>query len=287
MNALRRPDLEEVISCPECLGALKELDDGTLGCTNCARVFPIRDGIPFFSEVSAEIVPDPGESYVHNKKAWSAWRHRNFDFLAQETGTLAAGSRVIDVGAGPGFFGELFDKHHYVAVDFYPYRGIDLVADIVHDRLPIQSCIADAVILSNVLEHLSKPEPALQECCRILRPGGRVLITVPFLFKIHQAPYDFCRYTHYKLRQMLEQCGFEAIDVSKLGSMLDLLGSLKYEYGRIAMQHTRHPWLLGQALRLDYHVNHLIRKWFVKLDDAALTQQDYFVGYSCVAKKPL
>jgi hypothetical protein len=142
------------------------------------------------------------------------------------------------------------------------------------------------VILSNVLEHLSKPEASLQECRRILMPGGMVFITVPFLFKIHQAPYDFCRYTHYKLQQMLEECGFEEVRCRKLGSMLDLISSIKYEFNRIAMQHAKHPWLLKQALRLDYHFANLMRKMLLNIDDASLTEQDYFVGYSCAARKP-
>jgi SAM-dependent methyltransferase len=286
MSALRRSVLSEVLACPHCFGTLNETVEGSICCENCATDFPIRDGIPHFCEVSRDIVPDQGESYVQNRTVWSSWRKKNYAFFDRELSATPAGSRIIDVGAGPGFFKELFHKHQYFAIDFYPYHGIDMVTDIVQDKLPLHSNIADAVILSNVLEHLSKPESTLQECYRIMKPGAKLFMTVPFLFKIHQAPYDFCRYTHYKIQQLLEERGFEVVCCNKLGSILDLLGSIKYEFSRIAMQHTKHPWLLKQILRLDYHLNNFINKVLLRLDDVMLTEQDYFVGYSCIARKP-
>jgi hypothetical protein len=139
MSTLARPDLGEILACPHCFGAIKELAEKNIRCGNCMAVFPIRDGIPHFREALQDIVPDPGGSYLHDKKAWSSWRKKNYAFFDSELAAIPADSLIIDVGAGPGFFRDLFQKHRCYAVDFFPYRGIDIVTDIVRDKPPIRS----------------------------------------------------------------------------------------------------------------------------------------------------
>lgn len=52
--------------------------------------------------------------------------------------SVTNGSTIIDIGAGPEFFNELFKKHKYFSFDVYPYSGVDVVTDIVQDQLPIK-----------------------------------------------------------------------------------------------------------------------------------------------------
>ena len=113
------------------------------------------------------------------------------------------------------------------------------------------------------------------------------IVFVPFLIKIHQAPYDFCRYTHFKLQRMLDQAGFREISIQKLGTALEVMGSLKWHiYHVMAPRHTRSSWWLQQLLRVEYHVTQLIVKWLLRdVTDLQWTEQDYFVGYGCVACK--
>jgi len=275
----------ELLGCPACSGPLA-LDAGSsLACGSCGLRGNLRGPVAFFSEVKEDVIPDSGTGYVQERGKWSAWRTKNFRFFQGQMARRPAGSTVIDVGAGPGFFPELFEGHRYLALDFFPYPGIHVVSDIVKNRLPVRSGSADVVILSNVLEHLNRPELVLAECHRVLKEGGELLLTVPFLFKIHQEPYDFCRYTHFKLKELVEEAGFRLESCQKLGTMLDLMGSIKYEYAVLAERHTRHKWLLRQLLRVDFHVNRVIAKYLAPLDEASLTEQDYFVGYALVGRK--
>lgn len=93
--------------------------------------------------------------------------------------------------------------------------------DIVHDLehpIPLADASYDGALLINVLEHVFNYRQLLQESVRILRPGGTVVIVVPFLFPIHPSPYDFHRFTEMALRRECESAGLEHIEVWPLGS---------------------------------------------------------------------
>lgn len=94
-------------------------------------------------------------------------------------------------------------------------------ADIHSDfekLLPMQSSSYDGALLINVLEHIFEYRQLLGETHRILKPGGRVIIIVPFLFPYHASPQDYHRYTQTALERALEAAGFKGVRVEALGS---------------------------------------------------------------------
>lgn len=109
----------------------------------------------------------------------------------------------------------------YIALDL-PVTGKGLYAarpDIFADaaRLPLNEASVDAVVCLEVLEHVSRPQAALAEFARVLKPGGTMLFSMPFMYPIHDAPYDFQRLTEYGLRRDLDAVGFDIIRLEKLG----------------------------------------------------------------------
>ncbi len=100
----------------------------------------------------------------------------------------------------------------YVGLDYYATAKViyatrpDVYADA--GRLPFFDASMDGVLLFEVLEHLPDPEAAISEIARVLRPGGKFLLSVPFLYPIHDAPYDFHRFTRYALLRSLRRHGF-------------------------------------------------------------------------------
>lgn len=159
-------------------------------------------------------------------------------FLREAMAGLAPGARVLDVGAGDAPYRELFAGFHYVTSDWegtshVPDAPYDLVAQ-AHD-LPVEDASFDAVVCTQVLEHLPEPWLALEEFHRVLRPGGRVVVTAPLTWYLHELPHDYWRFTAYGLRHLLERAGFERIDIRPMNDSPSTIAEL--------LRHLR--WILG------------------------------------------
>jgi SAM-dependent methyltransferase len=66
-----------------------------------------------------------------------------------------------------------------------------------------------------VFEHIFSPHQVLAELHRVLRPGGTILISIPFVFREHEKPFDFARYTSFGIRHLLIECGFSIQQIEK------------------------------------------------------------------------
>ncbi len=130
-----------------------------------------------------------------------------------------AAGRVLDVGCADRWVVQyLPGGHEYFSLD-YPATGAALYQarpSVFGDarRLPVADASIDTVLLLEVLEHLRHPADALSEACRVLRPGGKLLLTMPFLYPEHDAPHDYQRYTSHGLIRELKAAGFVAEDPS-------------------------------------------------------------------------
>lgn len=149
----------------------------------------------------------------------------------------------------PKFKGELLDigcgkmpyKNYILensAVD--TYVGLDIENALVYDKdikpdfvwdgrtMPFQDNSYDCAFGTEVLEHCPEPEIVLKEVYRVLKPDGVFFFTVPFLWCLHEVPYDEYRYTPFSLRRHLENSGFKDIDIEATGgwhaSMAQMLG---------------------------------------------------------------
>lgn len=138
---------------------------------------------------------------------------------------------VVDVGCADRWAsGHLPAGCTYYGID-YPATGVarygarpDCLADAA--CLPLQDGSADTVLLLDVLEHLRHPQAALAECARVLRPGGRLLLAVPFLYPVHDAPHDFQRLTEFGLVRDAAAAGLQLESVTATPSSMDTLGAL-------------------------------------------------------------
>ena len=121
----------------------------------------------------------------------------------------------------------------------------DVYADV--QQLPINANIADAVIFFEVIEHVPNDEAAIQEIARILKGSGLLFISAPFLYPLHDQPFDFKRYTCHGLNHLLIKYGFEIIEVKQHGnsittimqlinlSLLDLIKSVENKSRLLAL----------------------------------------------------
>jgi SAM-dependent methyltransferase len=104
-----------------------------------------------------------------------------------------------------------------------PY--LDFEADLTAP-LPFDDKSFDTVLLTDVLEHLPEPASTLNEIARVLRPDGKLLLGVPFLYWIHEEPHDYHRYTEFALRRMCERSGLKIVDLQAYGGLPEVLCDL-------------------------------------------------------------
>jgi SAM-dependent methyltransferase len=153
---------------------------------------------------------------------------------------LPAGTRVLDIGAGDEPYRELFDHCEYVTVDWAnsPHEHAsetDVVASA--DSLPLEDASFDAALCTQVLEHVPAPVEVLREAHRVLRAGGTLLVTVPFVWEEHEKPFDFQRFSSSGVSNALEAAGFADITVQPRSDYFTTLAQL--------MRNAR--WAMGRA----------------------------------------
>lgn len=101
----------------------------------------------------------------------------------------------------------------------------DLLCDL-NEPIPLPDASFDTIIFSDVLEHLYRPHQALLEIRRLLRPGGKLLMNVPFLYWLHEEPHDYYRYTRFALERMVHDAGLQVIELQTLGGAPEVLADI-------------------------------------------------------------
>lgn len=134
--------------------------------------------------------------------------------------------RVLDVGCGRQPYRALV-RGPYVAVD-WPSTSHQVRPDAQADAaaLPFGAATFDAVLCSEVLEHVADPRAVAAELARVLRPGGQLLVSVPSTYQLHELPHDYWRYTPQGLRATLERNGFAVDEVLRRGTWGSVVGDL-------------------------------------------------------------
>ena len=143
-------------------------------------------------------------------------------WVAVQATSLHAGARVLDMGAGSCPYRPLFAHCRYESQDFAGladdqlhhgrYGRIDYRCDIAN--VPVADGTFDAILCTEVLEHVREPIEVVQEMARLLKQGGRLMLTAPLGSGIHQEPYHYYGgYTPYWYRDFLGSAGFAEVKV--------------------------------------------------------------------------
>ena len=179
---------------------------------------------------------------------YNSSRVRLRDEIATFADSVPAGSSVLDAGAGEAPYRSLFDHVAYESADFEQvdktYGDTTHVCDL--RSIPVDDDRFDAIVFSQVMEHLPEPDAVVAELRRVLRPGGRLFYSGPLFFEEHEQPYDFYRYTSFGVRLVLERAGFE---VERLDWLEGYLGTVGYQLNRMARYLPIRPSALGGGVR--------------------------------------
>lgn len=149
------------------------------------------------------------------------------------------GSKVLDVGCGS-------KPYKPYLPDNIEYHGLDIPGgspdpDYEVDPLqawPIEDNYYDIIICHQVLEHVEDVNLTLSEMARVLKPQGKVIISVPFLYSEHGAPYDFRRFTAYGLERLLSQ-DFESFHTQRISGVGVTIGIILLNWVEEATNHNK------------------------------------------------
>jgi SAM-dependent methyltransferase len=132
-------------------------------------------------------------------------------FVLRAARSLAPGTRVLDIGAGDAPYRELFAHVEYRTVDWAHSPHEDAArSDVIAaaDSVPLEAGSVNAILLTQVLEHVPDPRAVLGEAFRLLAPGGRLFLTAPLAWELHELPHDYFRYTGPGLERLATDAGF-------------------------------------------------------------------------------
>ena len=182
-------------------------------------------------------------------------------------------SPILDIGAGiSSRFRQNLTNEKYIRLDIDDSEEPDIVGDAL--SLPIKSESLNGVIYADILEHLINPFEAIREARRVIKPGGKIYVSVPFLYPYHPHPKDYYRFTLAGLKELLEKEGFCVEEIkphtSGVFSCINRW-AIAWTYDK--------PYLLRIFIQPLLYV---FRKFFSFLD---LGRDRFYIGVYCLAKK--
>jgi len=218
-----------------------------------------------------------------NRQAW----------LTKTLASLPAGSEILDAGAGELRNQPLCSHLTYVSQDFGQYDGggdgkglqktkwdtsrIDLVCDIT--AIPKPDAAFDAILCTEVLEHVPDPTKALDEFTRLLKPGGKLILTAPFSSLVHFAPYHFCSgFSRYWYEHHLARRGYEIEELTPNGDWFALCQQELMRLGSTARRYGDWGWPLAYVLGV-------LGTFYFKMRNGRKADDLACFGWQCVAVK--
>jgi SAM-dependent methyltransferase len=217
-----------------------------------------------------------------------------YSWLKDKLDNLPKNLRILDAGAGELQNRPLCEHLVYVSQDFCQYHGdgdskglqtgqwdtsgVDIVCDIV--AIPEPDDAFDAILCSEVLEHIPEPVLALDEFARLLKPGGVLILTAPFASLVHFAPHHYCTgFSRYWYECHLEKRGFQIQELTPNGDWFSYCEQELTRLGSLSRHRGDKSWPLAYIVSLLGRVYFKIRSKKVKADDLSC------FGWHCIAVK--
>ena len=188
-------------------------------------------------------------------------------FSALKTSLEDFHGNLLDVGCGKMPYKDFSLNNSNVK----QYSGLDLEGGKIYDNavkpdfywdgrvMPFENKSFQTILITEVLEHCAEPELVLKECLRVLKDGGLLFFTVPFIWNLHEVPYDEYRYTPFSLQRHFQNSGFIDTEIHATGgwhaSMALMLGawvrrSPMNKRKRAVLSHMIRP-IMKKLLKLD------------------------------------
>ncbi|HCI04375.1 TPA: hypothetical protein DEW47_00105 [Patescibacteria group bacterium] len=195
----------DFLKCLSCGGNLSISDD-VVKCLNCTAIYEKKEKTIFFIRNVAE----KDDSIIFRIKDFLKKYPRVFFLFYNTLGVFVGkkpkdiiknipkeGTFIVDIASGVKTI-----REDIVRVDTEPYEGVDIVADALN--LPFNDCSCDLIICESSLEHFKDPISAAREMNRVLKKGGLIYISVPFIVGFHASPNDYFRWTEAGVEELMK-----------------------------------------------------------------------------------
>ena len=210
-----------------------------------------------------------------------------FDEILKFSNSVEASSIVVDVGAGQCELEMFFQDSNYIGIDLavgddnWDFSKLSVFGDV--QQLPFESSFADAALNIWVMEHIPNPQSMVDEMYRILKPGGKVFLVVPFALHEHQQPYDYYRYTRFGVKHLFDTAGFTNVNVYSDSSEEFAMGHEAYKWlsalsGKLTMND-------DQRKNLDFALNVSKSLMLAAGEQFPVKTGDFALNWICTAEK--
>lgn len=200
--------------------------------------------------------------------------------------------KIIDIGCGEKPYRDLFANSEYLGIDFPDYSQNKDAGTGKPDyffteeykktfELPFSNESFDHAVSFQVLEHHPEPEKLISEMARVVKKGGYILITCPFIYALHEEPNDFQRLTHFKLKKVFEKNNCEVIRIKKQGSFFSAVSMLANEQ----LNHFAAKGRLNYLIAGLFYPLFLLFQYTGLLLDSFFQTEKIFINYAIIAQK--
>lgn len=205
----------EFLKCSHCSAGLELLPDGAR-CLSCKRFYLKKGDALIF--VEAPTKKDTNTSFTFKLKELLKVHPLFFFTLYYTLGSfvgksakasvkgLSRSAVILNVASGVKII-----RPDVINIDVNSYPGVLVVADALN--LPFKDGVADAVVCESSLEHFPNPQAAVKEMQRVLKPGGLVYASVPFIAGFHASPHDYYRWTEAGVQELFRDFSLKEIGV--------------------------------------------------------------------------
>jgi len=284
-------DLIKYIRCKKCLTGGLTVVDKVVTCSSCGEKYFIKKDKIFFWDIGIEWPDDSASGKSRIKTNWTPTRRKHYEFFKEHFALTDSSKVILDLGAGPGQFKDLMEKFDTViGIDMIPFESVDVIADL-NDELPFKNNAFDIIVASNLIEHIPDTKVLLNESLRILQKGGVFYGTIPFLLDIHQAPYDFHRYTPYMLEKLFNDAGFCDVTISILNTPTETYSLLQRHYFMLLfdsvddIQNILKKFFMKFFVKVLWNIHKLLNFIAMPVMKRPKSVEKYTLSYGIVAKK--
>lgn len=204
-------------------------------------------------------------------------------FVKNSAKTIKNDGRVLDAGAGPCPYKKFFNHCKYESTDFVDnHKCLDFVCSLIN--IPRNVATYDAVINTEVLEHVEYPQQTINELCRILKKGGKLFLTTPQSWRIHQAPHNYFYFTHYGLASLLKNAGFSKYKITPMGGYFWFIADV-IRFNNLLEQLSKNNLLRAILAVIGYPITQILIPLILFHMDFLDKKRDWTMGYTVEAIK--